>query len=270
MTGQRAVSLKEPFFPYGPQGDDSFGERLRRLMHALRVDSGSGLAKALGIKHQAVSAARKRQQVPINWMLHVSEVKAISLDWLLYGQGDMRMPGEGSPCPPPTIVSLDGDSRPLRELLPGRELLAEEGDGEPVYKDGQLVLLPRVRPRLQPGTTAFERDDGQPGVAFQHFWLASRGSIRSVVVMDMHGTHMEPTAPPKSLLLLDRSQVDVVPGNVYAVAFGEDVVVKRLDRMPDKLLLLADNDKIPPQGIAWPSEGTRILARVVWVGRDMA
>lgn len=270
VTGQRAVSLKEPFFPYGSQGDDSFGERLRRLMHALRVDSGSGLAKALGIKHQAVSAARKRQQVPINWMLHVSEVKGISLDWLLYGQGDMRMPVDGLPCPPPTIVSLDGDARPLNEYLPDPESFRAEDISEPASEAGQLVLLPRVRPRLQPGTTAFERDDGQPGVAFQHFWLASRGSIRSMVVMEMHGTHMEPTVPSKSLLLLDRSQVDVVPGNVYAVAFGEDVAVKRLDRVPGRLLLLSDNERVPPREVPWPSEETRILARVVWVGRDIA
>lgn len=267
---QRAVTLKEPFFPYGPQSDAHFEERLKRLMHALEVDSGSELSKALGIKHQAVSAARKRRQVPFNWMLHVSEAKGISLDWLLYGQGEIRLPGDGPLCPPPTLVSLDGYSRPLRDTPQGREPFGEGYATGPVYEAGQIVLLQRVRPRLLPGTTIFERDESQPGVAFQHFWLAPRGSIRGMAVMDMHGTHMEPGIPAKSLLLLDRSQVDVVPGNIYALAFGEDVVVKRLDRVPGKLLLLSDNANVPSQEVSWPSDDAHILARVLWVGRDMS
>ncbi len=267
---QRAVTLKEPFFPYGPQSDDHFDERLRRLMGALEVDTGSELAKALGIKHQAVSAARKRRQVPINWMLHISEAKGISLDWLLYGQGEIRLPGEGPLCPPPTIVSLDGYSRPLRDAPQGREPLAGGYAPGPVYEAGQIVLLPRVRPRLLPGTALFEQDDSQPGVAFQHFWLAPRGNIRSMTVMDMHGTHMEPAIPHRSLLLLDRSQTDVVPGNVYVLAFGADVAVKRLDRLPGRLLLLSDNAQVAAQEVVWPAEEARILARVIWVGRDIA
>ena len=110
-----------------------------------------------------------RSYYAINWMLHVSEAKGISLDWLLYGQGDMRLPGEGPLCPPPTVVTLDGFSRPLRDTPQGREPYGEGYAAGPVYEAGQIVLLPRVRPRLLPGTSAFERDDGQPGVAFQHF-----------------------------------------------------------------------------------------------------
>ncbi|WP_268870069.1 LexA family transcriptional regulator [Desulfovibrio sp. X2] len=268
----RTVSLKEPFFPYGAQGDANFEERLKRLMHALEVDNASELAKALGIKHQAVSAARKRRQVPLNWLMHVSEARCVSLDWLLFGQGEMRLPGEEPLAAPPTIIGLDGYAKPLGGNGDcGRE--AQEYGGfkpETEHEAGQLVILPRVRPRLLPGSALFEQDEVRPGIAFQHFWLAAKGDILSMAVMEMHGTHMEPLIAQRSLLLLDRSQVEIVPGNVYALAFGEEIVVKRLDRLPGKLLLLSENPSFPAREVGWPCKEVRILARVLWTGREIA
>lgn len=267
--GFGAVSLEEPFFPYGEMGDDLFEERFQRLMQAVKANSAAELAKTLGIKHQAVSAARKRRQVPLNWMLLVSEGRGVSLDWLFYGQGEMRLPDEKGP-PPPTIVSLEGYARPLGERLASREPSASDGFApKTVYEAGQLVVLPRVSPRLHPGSVLLEKDEVQPGVAFQHFWLTARGQVRGMVVMEMQGTHMEPTIAHKSLLLLDRSRTEVVPGGIYALAFGTEVVIKRLDRLPGSLVLISDNHAVPPREVPWPADEPVVLARVLWAARDL-
>lgn len=64
-----------------------FDGRMDRLWFACGVKSDGQFAKVLGIKHQSVSSARSRRQLPFAWVVEISERFNVSSDWLLYGTG---------------------------------------------------------------------------------------------------------------------------------------------------------------------------------------
>ncbi|WP_237559905.1 LexA family transcriptional regulator [Desulfohalovibrio reitneri] len=243
--------------------EEQFEECFKRLKEALGVRNASELAKALRISHQGVSSARQRRQIPMSWLRYAAESEGVSIDWLLYGRGGMRRESG-----PRRVEAETGG--PARADHSGREP-ESSGYGTPrVFQAGEVVVPPRVEPRLLRDSLLFEESPEQPGVCFQHFWLSRLGTIASMAVMPMHGRHMEPSLVRGDLLLLDRSQTEIIPGSVYAVAMGEEVVIKRLERLPGELVLGNDNPDCEDVRVPYPSDDLRVLARVVWSGRCLA
>lgn len=69
----------------------SYVDIIQRLMTATSSKTESALASAIGISHQAVYSARKKESVPAAWIFEVSQRHGISADWLLFGIGSMRL-----------------------------------------------------------------------------------------------------------------------------------------------------------------------------------
>lgn len=59
---------------------------LRRLMSATNSQSEAALASRLGVSSQAVYNARKKKQIPANWIFEVAKTFSVSSDWLFFGQ----------------------------------------------------------------------------------------------------------------------------------------------------------------------------------------
>lgn len=68
----------------------SFEEKLQRIYKATKTTGPAGLAKALGIKSQSISAASKRQQIPTGWIEKVAIDYSVRSDWLFFGEGPMH------------------------------------------------------------------------------------------------------------------------------------------------------------------------------------
>ncbi|NDY55579.1 hypothetical protein G3N56_02315 [Desulfovibrio sulfodismutans] len=79
-----------------PEQGRNFDARLQRIFEACGCSKDSDLARALKIKPQSITAARKRKQIPSGWIEHVSSFYQVSADWLFFGNGPMRR-GEESP-----------------------------------------------------------------------------------------------------------------------------------------------------------------------------
>jgi hypothetical protein len=68
-----------------------FNEVLDRLKQFFNVKSDTALARALGLRQSSVSTAKSKKQIPPAWLLKVSLEYGVSLDWLVYGTGQMKL-----------------------------------------------------------------------------------------------------------------------------------------------------------------------------------
>lgn len=224
-------------------GSTKFEDCLARLMSASGARSDSELARILEIKPPSVAAARKRQQIPGAWVKKIAERFSVSADWLFFGTGEEKV---GS---------------------------REPGAARLCTCDTELVLVPMVQARLAAGTGSFETSDEVDGLyAFRSSFLSRRGNPARMVMMRVAGDSMEPKIEDGDVVLIDQSQAQPQPGQVYAVGIEDAVYIKVIDFLPGKLVLKSANPAYPPievdarQDLA---DGVRIIGHVIWVGREL-
>ena len=109
------------------------------------------------------------------------------------------------------------------------------------------------------GTYAFRKD----------FLLREGISARQSVMLDVVGDSMEPLIHAGDTILVDRSQIDVIDGKTYLVAYGEELRVKHVFKSPTGLILHSENSRYPDISIAYSDIGSLcvIHGRVRWFGR---
>ena len=68
---------------------------IKRMRQVLAVTSDSALAAALDLAPSAPSNWRQRNRAPYNMCVRIARIHGVSLDWLVFGSGEMRMSGVG-------------------------------------------------------------------------------------------------------------------------------------------------------------------------------
>lgn len=220
------------------------GGTLQRLMRALDAATDAELARALGITPQSVSGARKRGEVPPAWIQACAAQTGVNAHWLFFGRGPMR--------------------------------LAEAGEDElPCASDdceSALVTIPLAEARLSAGTGSLEVSAAQEGgYAFRSDFLRRKGNPRRMVLMRVSGDSMVPEIFDNDVVLLDRGQTDISPGRLYAVGFEDAIYIKRVDKLPGKIILHSVNPAYPPLSLDLRGDGAdqfRVIGRVLWSGRE--
>jgi phage repressor protein C with HTH and peptisase S24 domain len=210
---------------------DSF---FKRLKGDGRVASQKELASVLGIDNSAVSQAKRRNSVPINWIRKISEQFELNPEWLESGVG--------------------------KKDLNGGKAGGTEFD-----------IVPKVKARLSAGGGSFEVEPDIEGYySFQRQWLLQKGNPRKMVLMDVSGNSMEPEIRDGDTALIDLSRTEILAGAIYAIGVDDTVMVKRVEKLPDKLVLISDNKRYDPvylQGNEIIS--VRILGKVIWICREL-
>lgn len=206
--------------------------------------------------------ARKREAIPYPWLHKVMEERSVSADWLLFGLGRMEMAEPGGSA---QIVEIETNTGP------GISRHSSEGSTSygisKAYTAGQLVLIPKALPIVDEDGVNLVLSDEVAPLAFQHFWLSRKGDIDRMVLLQMTGDHMEPTLRQGELLLVDTTSRAPVSGSIHALSFGRDIVIKRVDRLPGKLLLLNDNPARPPYEVSLDDQ-FQVLGRVIWSAKN--
>ncbi len=106
--------------------------------------------------------------------------------------------------------------------------------------------------------------------AFRKDWLTTKGNRNNMVLMDIFGNSMEPEMKDGDTILIDESQKDILAGAIYAVGIDDTIMVKRVEKHPNKLVLLSDNKDYSPiylQGNEINS--VRIIGKVIWISREL-
>jgi len=223
------------------RGASSANGIIERMKSALGLKTQSALAEVLGVRRAAVSDAKRQGRVPSEWLLKLCRSHGLNPYWIETGKGSKHVRHEG--------VEED-----------------ERGYG-PAFE-----YVPMVEARLSGGGGSLETSDRVLGYyAFRREWLVSKGTIDSMRLMRVTGESMEPTIADNDVVMVDFAQFDVLAGKIYAVRMDEEIVVKRLERKPGKLVLVSDNRSYyePLEIDLAKYANVEVLGRVVWMAREI-
>ena len=117
-----------------------------------------------------------------------------------------------------------------------------------------LVPLPMfsdVRPSAGLGALALD-EIVTTRVAVEERWLSEIGvAADSSVILPAQGDSMEPTIRDGSPMLVDTSKKEIRNGFIYVFNVDDDLIVKRIARLPDGSYdLISDNTNYPTRNLA--------------------
>jgi len=211
-----------------------FESFLQRVFQATGVTSQTELASVLKINRSAITQARKKNSIPDKWILQLYKTFGLNPDWVETGSG--------------------------------RTFIKKSASDDSIFKN-----IPKVKARLSAGGGSFEVGSEVEGYyAFRKDWLTTKGNRNNMVLMDIFGNSMEPEMKDGDTILIDESQKDILAGAIYAVGIDDTIMVKRVEKHPNKLVLLSDNKDYSPiylQGNEINS--VRIIGKVIWISREL-
>ena len=217
-----------------------------RMIKGAGLKNQSELARELGVRRAAVTDAKRRGGAPAQWILTLCRKRGLSPLWIETGRGP-RLLGRG---PDPVFESGSGDADRHREV----------------------VMVPLVRARVSGGPGSLETgDDAEDYLPFLYGELKRRGRVSAMRLMRVTGDSMAPTLMDGDVVLVDTEAVEPVSGRIYAVRIDDEIVVKRMDRKPGRLVLLSDNSPLYPPVEVEPGRGVdvAVIGKVAWVGREL-
>jgi len=212
-----------------------FDQINQRAFEARGTDPQNELAQALQINRSAVTQARKKGQVPDRWLLKLYRKFGLNPEWLESGNGRSY----------------------LRKPIGGAV--------------SEFEKIPKVNARLCAGDGSFETDaDIQCYYAFQKDWLRKKGTVDAMVLFDIFGNSMEPEIRNSDTVLVDQSQKAILAGALYAIGIEDTIMVKRIEKRPNKLVLLSNHkDYLPIMLNREEASAVRIIGKVIWVCREI-
>lgn len=206
---------------------------LKRILEAVGVDSPSELARELEINRSGITHARNNNKIPDKWIVKLYRKYGLNPGWVETGIGNV--------------------------------FVHSDPDREPAFRN-----IPKVAARLSAGTGSFECGETVTQyLSFQASWLSRKGSAEHMVAMEVFGQSMEPVIKEGDTVLIDQSQKNIIAGAIYAVGVEDTILVKRLEKHPNKLVLCSDNKAYEPIFLEREeAEKLRIIGKVIWSCRE--
>lgn len=242
---------------------DVFSARMDRLLQAIGGGTDTSLAQVLGIKPPSIAGARKRKLIPGEWIEKIALGYNIPADWLLFGRGPMRYE-ESAQAPLQAQTSQNAKDRLL-------EINAASLDNERRC-DVDLVMVPMAEARLSAGTGSLETGgEIERTYAFRSDFLRRKGNPDKMVLMRVGGDSMQPEIMDNDVVLLDQGKRDLRPGPIFAVGFEDAIYLKRIDKLPGKIILKSANPAYPPVELdigEQEGDSFRVIGQVIWSGRE--
>ncbi len=214
---------------------------IHRIMDATGITSQTELAAALEINRSGITHARNKNRIPDKWIVKLYRKFGFNPLWIESGKGELFL-NPGTSTGIKTQSSLDDKFR----------------------------YIPKVNARLSAGGGSFvTTSDVREYLAFSSAWLSTRGAAGHMVAMEVFGNSMEPEIREGDTLLIDQSQIDILAGAIYAVGVEDTILVKRIEKHPNKLVLCSDNHDYAPIYLDRADlEQVRIIGKVIWSSRE--
>lgn len=133
-----------------------------------------------------------------------------------------------------------------------------------------LAIVPEIDLGYSMGGGTILESYEQIGIVpFSRSWLRSitSGSFGDLFVARGDGDSMEPTLKDGDIVLIDTTQKTIRhQDRIWAVAYGELGMIKRVRRTPNgSYLLMSDNLSVTP--IECIDDEMAVIGRVCWIGR---
>ncbi len=210
-----------------------FDAFLERIAEATGLTTQTTLAEALGVNRSAISQARKKDAIPAKWLLTLFRSYGLNPDWIETGAGPSFIPHQNS-------------------------------------NQSGFIHIPKVKARLCAGGGSFEVGSAVEGYySFQKSWIRQKGTTSKMVLMDIFGNSMAPEMRDGDTVLIDQAQKDILSGAIFAVGVEDTIMVKRVEKHPNALVLLSDNKDYAPIYLkSHDIESIRIIGKVIWICRE--
>lgn len=206
---------------------------MKRIFAETNISSQSELATELEINRSGITHARNNNKIPDKWIVKLYRKFGFNPKWIESGIGNV--------------------------------FLHTQSDNDVEFK-----YIPKVAARLSAGTGSFDCGETVTDyLSFQTKWLAGKGSANNMVAMEVFGQSMEPIIKEGDTVLIDQSQIDILAGAIYAVGVEDTILVKRLEKHPNKLVLCSDNKDYEPIYLEKDdTDQLRIIGKVIWSCRE--
>ena len=137
----------------------------------------------------------------------------------------------------------------------------------------EFALIPGYRVEVSAGPgSAIHEEKPTRYLAFRHKWLRYRQlKAENLALVFARGDSMEPTIHDNNTVMIDTSKTELVDGSIYVIRTDNHLVVKRVQKLINKgVLLLSDNKEYKEQMLE-PDEAhdLAVIGKVVWIGKDV-
>lgn len=228
---------------------ETLGQRIKKCAKAKGLRD-ADIAQALGISTRAANSyANDSRQPTLANLTTLADIFGVSTDYLL----------TGNTAPPPNWIDED-------ELV--RAQVAGINGPKLTDADYALVCLSRAHVSAGPGHVPPE-EHFYGSLAFNRAWLKREGvNPAAASLVRVKGDSMEPTLHDGSTVLVDHQRRDpAVRRGIYALRIGEEVFVKRLEKVGDVLVITSDNPTHSSRALGGRElADVEVIGRVVWQG----
>jgi phage repressor protein C with HTH and peptisase S24 domain len=212
----------------------SLSHRLRHLRRALGL-SQEQFAQLLSVTRGAVGNWERDQGVSRESLEAISSKFGVTTDWLIRGDG----PGPDLDRLLKTPLSV-GEAEFLQRTMARR---AERVPDLAIFggMGGGGALEVAVDPEGRPA----DPDQVRGYWEFPDYMLRRFGDLRRIYAWEVRGDSMEPTIAGGSVVFVDTAQTVLPPDDIYAINYGDGLMVKRLKLVPrsERVSVISDNDR---------------------------
>ncbi len=184
------------------------------------------VADVLGISQMNFATMKKRNKIPFTELLDFCAKKAISINWLLYGQS------------PESLVEATNKFYMVKYLS---DVNASAGGGSnEQYEEIEELEIP------------------------EHFMfmLGGERELKNIEAINVSGDSMEPTFSYNDIVFINRSKTDLNHGGIFTIRTEAGLFIKRIQtRIDGQIDVISDNSVYSTQTLS-PNE-VEVLGRVV-------
>ena len=184
------------------------------------------VADILGISHMRLATMKKRSRIPYAELLDFCAARAISINWILYGQS------------PESLVEATNKFYMVKYF---DNISASAGGGSDVEFEGiEELEIPEQFV----------------------FMLGGERELKNIEAINVSGDSMEPTFSYNDIVFVNRTKTDLQRGGVFTIRTEAGLFIKRVQtRLDGKIDIISDNKIYSTQTLD-PNE-IEVIGRVV-------
>lgn len=207
---------------------ENIGMSIGKRVKAAREEKGLSqqeLANAVGMKQPTLSALETGDANSTSKIASIARELGVNAYWLETGNGNKYL-----------ISEEEAATYQLSRV----QIIDEDED--PV---DDAVRIKRIKLQIKGGITGYEicqvNEEGHP-VFLRRQWLKAKNlKPENLIAVHVYGTSMEPKLFDGDTVVIDMSDTEPHDGDVYAVNYEGEAVIKRLTRDAGKWWLDSDN-----------------------------
>lgn len=234
--------------------DEAFFNRIRETVSI--IGNQKQAADKMGIAVSSVARWHKGEADPSRTnLVKLARVAGVNVQWLATGEGAQyptQSPENSQEITSPTITDTVGN----------------------IININDFVFIPYYNVQASAGHGAWTDDEPQKtSLAFRRDWLATLVTkhFEQLSVISVKGDSMSGVLEDGDTILINHTKTEPIDG-LFALRIGSDVFVKRVQRMPNKLIIKSANPDYEPFEIDFTKESDEsvaIIGQVVWLGRSI-